>query len=62
MAFQFTLQYLTLSDIDRSSQGYGVFNWLVFINEACYDQSLLETHNRKSYMAQLGQLRVHMTK
>ena len=35
--FQFILYIFTLDDIERSTQG----NW---VNEACYDYRLLETH------------------
>ena len=41
MAFQFTLQNLTLDDIEMSNQGHSVFSWLFFIDKACCDYSVL---------------------
>ena len=35
---------IKFDNIERSNQGHLIFSWLFFINEACYDKSLLETH------------------
>ena len=50
MICQFTLQHLTLDDIEGSNQVHWVFSWLYFINQACHDKYWLRNSYRNSYM------------